>query len=305
MFSAPKTNRSATNMWENLELIRSVLELEEREFAEILKVSDKEYSRLKKQKHSLSVDSALAVAERLNVGFDSIITGSIDFRAMKAQFQGDTAFVPERYSRGAKSKVRSAGTFLKYIETTYGSVKKDLVLRKHQFKEEALSDLDAFVSVRFASDLCKYVYKFSGSLEEVMNMGRYSAVTYANTAFGRDIRSTHDPRAAYAYVFGEVVEKYIEQNFWWRVEEVTREGCRVIGTPNISPEECFKTHDPLMCYLRAGFISSVSAFLGMPISHIVKTKCIWNGDPHCEVRVTFPSRTQEQTLPLKLKQPSL
>lgn len=292
ILSLPANSNAALTMWENLELIRSLLELEVKDFADILRVTEKEYVRLRRSKHSLSVDSALAIAERLNVGFDSIIMGNIDYQAMKSQFCGDRKCIPGRYSSGAMSKVRSAGTFLKYIETTYGSAKRSLILRKHQFTEEALSDLDSFVSVRFASDLCRYVYKFSQSTNEIMNMGSYSAVTYSNTAFGKEIRAISDVREAYSYVIGDVVEKYIERNFSWKVEDLTREGCRVVGTPNLSPSDCFTTHDPLMCLLRLGFVSSISAFMGMALSKTVKTKCIWSGDPYCEMQVNFAEKSQ-------------
>ena len=178
--------------WNTLDRIQATLGLDAAEFADCFALTEREFTRLRQAGRSPKVTAAFECTRRLNIAFDALLSGNIDYVALSRQFHGDRLCLPERYAQGAQSRMRTAITFLDFVERRYDWRKRSAILRRLQVNEGVFADPDQLISVRFAADLCRSLYRFDKNREELIKMGQHSAVTYSQSPFAIEMRRSRN-----------------------------------------------------------------------------------------------------------------
>ncbi|HCM38359.1 MAG: hypothetical protein A2070_07240 [Bdellovibrionales bacterium GWC1_52_8] len=300
-----KAPTPARALWNTLARIQITQNYSDAQLAELLKMTQREFLAHKAGRKDISILSALSLSEHLHIGVEALFNGQIDYTSLTLHHGGQDHLLPERYALKAMSRMRSAKTFLNYVEERYGWQTRAMLLRKFQIKESALVNDDALVNVRLASDICSFVHRYTNDLQPIVDMGHHSFNTYSSSKVGALIRTQEGMRTVHEFVVSEILGKYIEANFIWAIETISNQGCTVSGYPNPDVPEVEEMHNPLMCALRTGFTSSVPRYLGFRNSSVRKTACIWQGDSRCRYEIQFPETASAHVIPFKKRAPEL
>jgi len=97
--------------WRSVERIRLTLHLDSSEMSEMLRLTKKEYLEARLAFSPLSIDSISALTEQLNLSWDKFFRGTIDWSLLASQYMGDAEALPERYTVGARSRMRTVSNF--------------------------------------------------------------------------------------------------------------------------------------------------------------------------------------------------
>ncbi len=248
------------------------------------------YGQLRTNPKAVSIDTVLRLSERLDVSFEALITGHIDYSLIAAQQGGQPTALPERYATAAFSKRRTSIHLLEYLSKRYSPELKQHILRHFQLNEAVFSDPDAEISVRFLIDLCAYLRNLGFSEDELLAMGAYSVVTNRNTALAEKLASAASPLELHELFTTDVVSKYYERNFEYRILQGSAHTCIIEVRPRQELVQALGTHkpgNPSLCLLRAGSLATLTGYLHLPFSSIREISCTHRGDSACRYELDF------------------
>ena len=95
-----KTNNSIQlpPLWKTVDKIQDTLGINNFLMASLMCLKEKEFERFKKFNKDPSVTSAFSLCDSLNIGFESLMEGEIDYKAVFNQYFGNKSYLPEKYS---------------------------------------------------------------------------------------------------------------------------------------------------------------------------------------------------------------
>lgn len=286
------------NFWDTVNRVALTLNLTLDQIAEMMEITPYRLRVLQKFHRDPPVSSAMALSKRINVGFDALVLNDFDYKLMAQQYFGDTSGLPAKYEDNALARRRTVIPFFDYIERYFGWAQRALILRKFQMTEGMFINPDAPINVRFAVDLTKYLmdyYRNPGILE---HMGWYSARSSRHAPFGVELGKSESATEVYDRAFNEVVPRYFEKNFVWKLIQLDTGSCVVEGKPS---EELVATPGsenliaPGVCRVRAGFLSSLPTYAHLPSMKVKKTACAAKGDDACRYHIDFADQRVGQT----------
>lgn len=276
------------HFWNTINRIALTLNLNLEQIAEMMELTPYRLRLLQRYEKEPTVASAMALSKRINVGFESLVLDRIDYKLMAQQYFGDQASLPEKYSTNALSRRRTVIPFLDYIEQYFGWAQRALILRKFQMTEGMFADPNAPISVRFAADLTRYLLDYYRNPAMLEHMGWHSARSARQTPFADELSNSETASEVYERAFIEVVPKYFEKNYHWRLIQLDTEGCVVEGVPSAeikSDPDAAELLIPGVCMLRTGFLSSLPNHAQLASMRVKKTACVAHGDSACRYHI--------------------
>jgi len=88
----------------------------------------------------------------------------------------------------------------------------------------------------------------------------------------------------------ELLGKYFEKNYSYRLDKASKDRSVVIGLPNLEIEDQLGIKNAgsrAVCALRSGFGSSFPEYLNLPFAKVRKTACVHDGDTECRYEFDY------------------
>jgi hypothetical protein len=285
-----KISKKALIISEQLERLRITLGMNDKQWAQILDVSADDYADIRRNLKSVSIVALARVADHLQLTLDGIMNNQIDYGIVAARQSGNVHLLPERYQIGARSRQRSSLNLLNATEEFLGWRARAMVMRHLQVTEATFSNPDALINLRFNTDLCEYINKnYSGS-HLFYHMGAYSVISNMNSPFAKKMSEMKSLQELYQYYVEEMVAKHWEQNYNYRLTDMTSTSCRIEGKPNADVAALLGVRYPgshLVCQTKLGVSASVPGYLGLPFANVREASCVHLGDSSCVQEVDF------------------
>lgn len=274
-----------------LETMRGSLNLSHMQWAAMLSVTKKDYFKIYFQKKIPAYYNLKQLAARLDVSPEKIIFGTIDYKAMTAHFEGNSVFIPEKYTVGALSRMRTFSNILDYVEARRSVDARNLLRRQFQIPCGALNDLDTPVNIVFFMEVTDYLAK--AGMGQFRTMGAYSIRHLFSSELGKalssDVKNTMD-------LYEKITSKhygFFDENSKYSIVSLTPEGARIKAQPSEKLQDTLKmwtsgnTH---ACSYRAGVMSSFPGLLGLESARVEELRCVHRGDPYCLFDLIFKGK---------------
>ncbi len=278
------------DVWNTLERIRSSLDLSTDHWQSILRMTEEEIRLAASGKGPLLENAIIRLSESLDLDPDAVMQGTLDFKALRARGQGVTDFLPERYSVASKSKRRTSAHILDFLEISRGWRARQKALRRFQISEAVFSNLDGQINILFLQDLCDYLISEGFSLRDLYKIGQYSTLTNQGSQLASIYRQLGVPKLAYEVGFTELVQKYYEQNYTYRLLKLEDGKCTVEAVINPEVGEALRSKsygNSGVCAAKCGTMASITAYISLPCSKVREISCIHNDDPSCMFEIDF------------------
>jgi hypothetical protein len=284
---------------ETLERLREATFLPDEEWSDCLQLSPGRYQRMMEQKEIVLSDQILEdFSELIDLTPEAIVSGKIDFKAVSKRQEGYAAYLPERYSTAAHSKVRTSSYLLDYVEIFFGWRVRNRILRHLQLNESVFANLDRPISVNLPTDLCAHLNSMGLKLPDFYEIGKYSVVSNSNGAVGGLFRKLKSPDIAYEKCFTEIIGKYYDENFLYSLKSVNKSRCvlEVRPRPQVIEELSGKLPgSKATCASRGGGFASIVCYLDAPEAVVNETTCIHRGDQKCTYIIDFENAAKVMT----------
>lgn len=277
-------------LWKVLDRIKKVLELDEKDFAEFLQLRPNQYEKARSQNREVSARSIIALSKQINLGYDQIMTGSIDFRTLSKHFKGEKGVLPKKYSVAAFSKRRTSIYMMDFVEKHYGWEERLAILNRFQMNETLLSNPDEHINLRFPMDICDYLMQYKMAHDELIEIGMNSSKSGLSPIVAGKLKEAKWVGEVYEQMCYEILGKYYEQNYNYRLSNLNRDGCIFVGQPNPMAAELLRLKhvgNPAICLVRQGVIAAMPQLGGRPLSEVRKISCVHEGDAECRFEVRF------------------
>ncbi|MGK5085056.1 hypothetical protein WDW37_17340 [Bdellovibrionota bacterium FG-1] len=277
-------------VWQTLNRIQETLSLSDSAMADLMRLTSRDFTNLKTRNVEPLIRSTMALAEVINVGFDSLVTNAIDYVALSRQFFGNECYIPEKYVYGASSKRRSVVNLLDYVEQRLGWERRLQILRRFQMTEAMFTDPDAPINLRLSVDIGSWVLKQYRNEQLLVEMGRNAVNTHRNSPMGIELQKARNLRELFEMMCEFVLEKYIEKNFKWSIRFHDATTCSIDGVPDrelIPVIGANYINSRVGCLVRTGFMASIPGYLNFPTIEVKKTKCVSAGDGLCRFELDF------------------
>jgi len=297
---SPSQQNYRRKVSEVLERLRISLDYTPQSWAEILKITERDYQLVLHSQKDISAVALAELAELLKLDFEVFATGAIDYQGVVARHQGNLAYLPDRYSMGAFSRKRTSLGVLQYLEQYYGWRTRDALLRTLQVSETVFQNPEELISVRFLNDTVKHLAKRGYQKYEIFGMGAHSMIVNQGSVFAHALAQCQTPMEAYEKMVLELLAPHFERNYQYRLMYADHSHCILDVKPSeelLSACALKEVASPELCSYRAGVAASVCGYLSLPLSHVTEIRCIHDGAPSCQFNIDYSRATA-----LELKQ---
>ncbi len=271
-----------------IERLRKSSGLAVQNWADEIRVRSQDYVDLAKGHHTYTGADVEKIASNLELGTDSLYSGQIDFRAFARKYQKNT--LPEKYHFGQFSKLRTVISVLDGFEDYYGWEARLNVMSALGITEAALSSPESNCSSRLIADVCQEIDAQARPHHLFfLDLGAYSTVTYSDSPLAKVFSRYSTPKELYERSFYELVPEY-ENNHDYRVVEIGHDYCHVELRPKLAVVDAFGTTrftNGQNCLVKAGVMSTLVGYLGLPCAHVTETECVYRGNKRCLFEIDF------------------
>ncbi len=229
-----RVSQKLPNTWDTIHRIGQTLGLSVDILRDMLQITAKEMEKAHLARKDLEAEKIFALAERLNIGFNCIVTGKIDYQALTQHYQGNNEFLPDRYHQMAFSRRRNTLHALNYVEEVYGWQERLLILRNFQMNEAVFANPDAPISLHFNMDLFEYLNRFKFGDEDMTRLTVHSFMSLDWTAVQNELADCSYAWEIYDRMCGSLLEKYVEKNYDYRILKMDETSCTVEAKPKDS-----------------------------------------------------------------------
>lgn len=284
------TQQKLPPIWTVLHRVQASLACTDVVMAELLEVNIEDFKYLKTTHNEPTLRSTFCLARAVNVGWDALVMGEIDYTVMSKQWSGQSTYMPEKYLENACTKRRVSTNILSYVESKLGWERRGLLLRNLQLTEPMFSDPENLISTRFSIDVFAWLFKYCRHEDILLDLGRGILHTPQNAPVSHFLNSQARNLDELLDLFvGDVVGRFFESNYAWRIESKRAFSVTIRGVPNLDviprlgTDYANKSH--FACVVRKGLISAIPTYLGYTFAPIAETSCVCHGQPFCEFRV--------------------
>lgn len=298
MVDNPRASRRPP-LSDTVERIRMTRQLSLDEWVDRIRVSKPTYLNFVHGRQQLTSNDLDRIAESAALNPNEIIDGKVDFKTLAMNSEADTGSLDERYLCGKFSRLRTVISVLDGVEEYLGWRARLDVMATLNLSEKLLSDPLQTCNIRLISDICSTVRtKYRADLSLFSGLGAHSTVTYAGTPLAHEFAKYETPGKLYEAAFGPMVPQY-EHNHSYQILTLSDEFCSVAVTPFQKVKDEFKSHfisNAENCSVKAGLMSTILGYIGLPCSHVTEIECIYRGNKRCvfDVDFEFSSRVYKQ-----------
>jgi hypothetical protein len=286
--------------WRTLFRIQKILDLDDKVFSEMLQMTASEFSIYRANQIEPKVYHLLQLMECLDLSLDHFVEGKIDYPLLMKNFSTSSATLPEQYTVNPLSKLSTVQYILNYIENEFGFGTRVEILRHFQVSESALTDPNGAISLKLAVDLSEWILKRYKDESYFYKMGQNSTEIYKNTEMGNKLAQCKNLQEVFEWTTEELIEKYVEKNFKWKLAKLNHDECLITGAPSYDIIESLNDHyvrSYTGTLIRQGFIASIPRYLDCPDAKVFKIRCISQGDPNSSFLIRFPPKKKKHQSP--------
>jgi len=289
--------KNSTDLWQTLENIRVAIQATHDSFAEMMKLTPKEYAKFSKSRTSPSILHIFNLLEHVHLSFENVLTGRIDYGALAASHRSkDSGLLPEKYQIAAFSKARTIHHILKYLENFHGWRAAETVIRHFQIPMNILTNPDAPINVKMIAEIFEYTSKYFIHPSLLKTVGSFSRIANAGGPIEAALSKHANVKALYAHVFEDLITRF-DENFKYSIESLKgnilkvgvvqkKEIAEALGQTQLSNEEA--------CAIRSGIGASFTGYMGLSHAHAHESKCVHRGDTMCLYEFNFEEAMLEQ-----------
>lgn len=286
----PHTSRNEPKLdaWRSVNKIQSVLDLTDAQMSAYLELSINEFKKFKQAKKDPPVRSLISLCDEMNLGFEQVVTGAIDWVALEKQFLGDAEALPEKYSYQPRSRMNTVQNLFSFVEEKSGTYFKDMLLKRFQLTNSALADPNRWINISLHIDITNDLLNCGLSENILQEIGKNAAKFNRNSAMGESLAKVKTVSDVYVQFLEELVNRHVEKNYSWRILKLTEDRCWVEGKPL---DDLYDIYDKKYvnnyhgCLVRQGFLESLPLYKGHSCCHVTKHSCIAKGDESCVFEV--------------------
>lgn len=281
-------------LWDTLRKIEFALGIGAAQMCEFLKITRREYERLKLSGAEPSLSSIFLLCDHLHVSFGTLVEGRIDYPTLVAHFVGKRDYLPEKYTSQAFTKKRVVLNILNHIEWIFGAEVRTVALRDLQLSEAAFVDLDETVNLRLTVDLIEWVRKNYKSNSMIEDMGKEILITKPNQKMVSELQESRNVRELFEFFFSGAISTYLEKNVQWKLDRIRGNEVLVTGTASdeiFALGKRYVSSPPTFLY-RKGILSAVPRFLNLPDADVTVKKDFREGK-RCQFSVDIEPLVRE------------
>ena len=271
--------------WSVVDRIGRTLKLSDIELADMLSMTGIEFQKFKATKKDVSVDKLFSLAGRLNLSFDSIMSGRVDYQALQQHYLGNKTHLPERYQKAALGRRRTTLFVLNYIEENFGWEARLAILNHFQLNEAIFADPDEPIGFHFSADLCDFLYKYKLGQDAIAQIGLQSFLSTNTAQVKQELEECTSVAELYEKMCMVLVPKYFEKSFIYKIIRTGKNHCVLTAKPNPLLKELLKQKvigNPATAMIRVGLAAAYPTILGLPPAKVKQTASIYQGD--CDIR---------------------
>ncbi len=268
------------NLWSNIKALQEASRLSEAELARLMGLEERAFQELQRFSKDIPLDSAANLSKTFNVDLGSLWASTLDEQAAASYFHKRPGELPERYSVGKFSKVRSVINLLVGVRQQRGQEYVEHLLRHSQIPTTFFDDPDKVINVLFITDFTELLAQRGWSQEQLFSLGQLSYQTHRDSAFGKKMATHKNWKSVYEALVVEHSSAF-DRNYDYRLERC--EDSRIIIDAIPREEVCealqadtFDTETT--CYTRMGVMSTAACYAKLPASQVTKLRSVHGGD---------------------------
>lgn len=276
---------------DNVEHLRSVSYLEEKDWLDLLQVSWKNYQQFRMGMKPLSDNSISSLGEFFGIQPQAIFTGNIDFKNLAISLEKNTVSLPEQYLESSYSRRRTTITSIEYIEKIFGWKLKQDILKHFGVRESALQDPYAKINVKFIIQICEYLRQRQFTDKDFFGMGAYSVIGNRNSLLEKTFRQMKSVQDVLYFLINDMTPLFEVNSTYKYVQLNANEGVMIMKSiPDIAHELGVKRlGSPEICLLKSGICASAPSYIGLPYAKVTHTTCEHRGDDACRFHIDTSS----------------
>ena len=272
------------------------------QFLDLLGMDEKGFRAVTLGQADLGVTALQRLSDGVQVNLGLILSGDIDYGALRRRYLGEPDPLPEKYRDPARqlSRANAVGTMYQHLALFQGEGAARQIFSRLQLMPEFFGDPTAFVSTELCIDLLTEVARESGGDQMARLMGTMS-LSAAPPALARRLQPCRTVEEAYELLLTEIIDQHYDQLCHYRLEALgpgifkqsvrirpgaeAAFGRKIIGHRGV----CLFKQGVYLSFLRA---YSISAFA------VRETHCLYRGDDRCEYTIEWtPSKTSRRGVP--------
>ena len=275
--------------WDNIGRIKNSLAIDLVNFSGLFNLSENQLLSYWKSSRYPPMDKVDSFCCRVCIGIEALFKRDVDLIHINKGFYGDDSSLPCRYDFAKLSRSRTILNCLDYMKVHYGEDVMFSFMRKLQLKPEFLNSLDREINIYLLTDLCKIAKEVGFSNEEIMKMGAWSFRLNKESDLGSSLSLFDDIKE----MFKEICDNYSKKfdlNFDYKL--VKASNSRLVIRSKIS-DLCLDKFNgefvgsEMTDLAKVGVISTFSCYMNKPQSYVLKTHCIYQGDPYTQYMVNL------------------
>lgn len=271
-----------------LERLRISANVSDQDWFDILDLQWKDYRLIKKGLAQPPLQALERVADHFGIPVRDIAAGQVDFRGLLLKL-GSKCGIPEKYGKAAYGRVRTSQTSLDFLDKRFGWRVRHDALMSLGVSESALENPFAPISMNFITDLSSYLRRRQFQSSDIFAMGSHTYAGNKDSIVGKLMSQLRSSGEVYEFFFSEAI-KLFERNCIYTITRVTPGSAviEVVTDPQVAAESGVRHLGSCdVCSLKAGMISHLTLYLGLPSSSIVESACVHKGDSVCRFEVDF------------------
>lgn len=267
-------------LWWNIKALQEAAQLSAAELARLMGLEERALLELQRFSKDIPLDSAANLSKTFNVDLALLWSSDIDERAAASYFHRRSVELPERYSVGRFSKVRSVLNLLEGVRKQRGPDYVERLLRYSQIPSTFFDDPDKTINVRFITDFTELLAQRGWTPEQLFSLGQLSYQTHKDSAFGRSMAAHRNWRSVYEALVVDHSAAF-DRNYDYRLERWEEGRIIIDALPREEVCEALQTDTfdtETTCFTRMGVMSTASCYAKLPASHVTKLRSVHGGD---------------------------
>lgn len=286
-------------LYSTLESLRVMLDLDHSAWADNLGLTKSDYFKIYHQRKPIAPACIEQLAAKLHIGFDGLITGRFDRKAVLEHARGNEHYLPEQYTVAAFSKMRSVISILSYVTREFGAHTAYTLLRDLQVQPGNLGQPESPVNYLLILDTLEWLSRTNEMPGHLLKIGAEQVVQNKKSALGAALKDLASPARVYERMVNDFVSLY-EKNCSYRIDKLTDTFCVVQSKTLQEAADGLKmTHvgSPLGCMAKAGILAATPGYIDLPHAQVIEKSCVFRGDDVCSFEVNFELAEYRSTHP--------
>lgn len=267
-----------TNINHQMSELSENLNISLTDLCDLAEVSTNSKSRIIQDFKKIPLVNLLKLSDSLEVDFDQMINGQLDYTSLKEHYQGNFNYIRDRYQTYKKSKASTIHNFFTYASSHLPDFYLDKIMKRLQIKKESLQDPNMDVSGLLLMDLFKELAPYSKDKSCFFEIGRSLCRAHIKHVLKTIQNEAFNPKDVFEG-FIENIHSRVEYNMEYKILNSSNKSLIVMANTRNETLDTLKTlnfanehhYQNIM-----GYYSEISSLIFKAKPRITKLKS-WKG----------------------------